>query len=597
MLPDTELKMMIDEVKDGRMDRRVFIQRMIGFGLTAPMATQILAIGGVAMAQGQNPYKPGKRGGGGPLKLLWWQGPTLLNPHFATGTKDQDGSRLFYEPLASWDADGNLSPVLAAEIPSLQNGGLAADAKSVTWKLKSGVKWHDGHPFTADDVVFNWEYARDPATAATTIGIHRDLTVEKIDDLTIRILFSKPTPFWADAFVGAVGTIIPKHLFADYKGDKSRDAPNNLKPVGTGPYKFVEFKPGDLIRGEINPDYHMPNRPYFDTLEMKGGGDAVSAARAVIQTGEYDFAWNIQVEDEVLLRLEKGGKGKTIYAVGGDTEFIALNFTDPNVEIDGERSSIKTTHPLFSDPAVRKALALLVDREAIKQVIYGRAGRTSANFLNGPEKFVSKNTSWEFSVEKAAKLLEDAGWKPGADGIREKDGKKLKLLYQTSINGPRQKTQAIVKQACQKAGIEVELKSVVASVFFSSDVGNPDTFAKFYADIEMFMIPMSQPDPAQHMRRYHSRYVATKENKWQGTNFPRWVNKDYDAAIDAAEAEIDPLKRAALYIKCNDLMWQDTVFITAMHRLKVEACSNTLRPVVSGWANETDNLHDWYREA
>jgi peptide/nickel transport system substrate-binding protein len=596
-MPHTELKSMIDSVKDGRMDRRAFIARMIGLGLTAPMATQLLAIGGVAMAQSPSPYKPTKRGGGGALKLLWWQGPTLLNPHFATGTKDQDASRIFYEPLASWDADGNLSLVLAAEVPSIQNGGLSADARSVTWKLKPGVKWHDGHPFTADDVVFNWEYARDPATAATTVGIYRDLTVEKVDDLTVRILFNKPTPFWADAFVGAPATIIPKHLFADYKGDKSRDAPTNLKPVGTGPYKFVEFKPGDVVRGELNPDYHMPNRPYFDTVELKGGGDAVSAARAVIQTGEYDFAWNMQVEDEILLRLEKGGKGKTIYAVGGDTEFIALNFTDPNTEIDGERSSIKTKHPLFSDSAVRKALALLVDRDAIKKVIYGRAGRTTANMLNGPEEFVSKNTSWEFNVEKAAKLLDDAGWKPGADGIREKDGKKLKLTYQTSINGPRQKTQAIVKQACQKAGIDVELKSVVASVFFSSDVANPDTYAKFYADIEMFQIPLSQPDPSQYMRRYHSRYVATKENKWQGQNFPRYVNKDYDAAIDAAESETDPLKRADLYIKCNDIMWQDTVFIPVMHRLKVEASANSLRPVISGWANETDNLHDWYREA
>ena len=106
-------------------------------------------------------------------------------------------------------------------------------------------------------------------------------------------------------------------------------------------------------------------------------GLAVSAARAVIQTGEYDFGWNIQVEDDVLLRLEKGGKGKTVYAVGGDTEFIALNFTDPNTEVDGERSSMKTKHPLFSDPAVRKALSLLVDRDAIKKVIYGRAGRTT----------------------------------------------------------------------------------------------------------------------------------------------------------------------------------------------------------------------------
>ncbi len=104
--------------------------------------------------------------------------------------------------------------------------------------------------------------------------------------------------------------IIPKHLFAEFKGAKSREAPTNLKPVGTGPYKFVEFKPGDIVKGEINNDYHQANKPHFDTIEMKGGGDAVSAARAVIQTGEFDYAWNMQVEDEILLKMEQGGKGK-----------------------------------------------------------------------------------------------------------------------------------------------------------------------------------------------------------------------------------------------------------------------------------------------
>ena len=395
---DKELRSMIGQVKDGRIDRRAFIQRMAAVGLTAPLANQILALGGVAMAQSPAVYKPTKRGGGGPLKLLWWQGPTLLNPHFATGTKDQDGSRLFYEPLASWDADGNLNPILAAEIPSVANGGLAADAKSVVWKIKPGVKWHDGKPLTADDFVFTWEYASDPATAAVSVSTYGQITVEKVSDLSIRILFKTPTPFWANAFVGAYGCVLPKHLFADYKGSKSREAPNNLAPVGTGPYKFVEFKPGDVVRGQLNPDYHMPNRPHFDTIEMKGGGDAVSAARAVIQTGEFDFAWNMQVEDDVLLRLEKGGKGKTLYATGGDIEFIAINFTDPHTEVDGERSSMKTKHPILSDPNVRKALALLVDRESVKKAIYGRAGRTTANYLNGPEKFVSKNTTWELSL-------------------------------------------------------------------------------------------------------------------------------------------------------------------------------------------------------
>ncbi len=249
---ERDLRRLIGAVKHGKMSRRGFVQRLAAVGLAAPMATQLLAFSGVAMAQSKPAYKPTKRGGGGLLKVLWWQGPTLLNPHFAVGTKDQDGSRLFYEPLAGWDADGNLSPVLAASIPNREDGTLAADGKSATWKLKQGVKWHDGKPFTADDVVFNWEYSRNPATAAVTSGSYADIKVEKVDDYTVKVIFAKPTPFWADAFVSSRGMIIPKHLFADYTGDKSRDAPTNLKPVGTGPYKFKDFKPGDMVSGTIN---------------------------------------------------------------------------------------------------------------------------------------------------------------------------------------------------------------------------------------------------------------------------------------------------------------------------------------------------------
>ena len=459
-MDEKRLRKLIADVKADKLSRRRFVQMMVGLGLTAPMAAQMLSYSGVALAQAKSAYKPTKRGGGGALKLLWWQGATLLNPHFAVGTKDQEGSRIFYEPLVGYDDDGTLVPFLAAEIPSLQNGGLSADGKSVTWKLKKGVQWHDGKPFTADDVVFTAEYASDPATSAVTIGAYKDVKVEKVDSHTVRVVFQKATPFWADALCGTQGMIIPKHLFALYKGAKSRDAPTNLKPVGTGPYKFVDFKPGDMVRGSINMNYHEPNRPYFDSIEMKGGGDAVSAARAVIQTGEFDYAWNMQVEDEILLRLEKGGRGRANIVTGGNIEHIQVNFTDPWTEVDGERSNAKTRHPTLTDPAVRQALALLVDRGAVQEHIYGRTGIATANFLNNPESVRSKNTKWEFSVDKATQLLETAGWKRGADGTRAKDGKKLKLVFQTSINGPRQKTQAIIKQACQKAGIDLELKAV-----------------------------------------------------------------------------------------------------------------------------------------
>jgi peptide/nickel transport system substrate-binding protein len=598
-MDEQELRELISAVKARRVSRRAFVRKMVGLGLTAPLATQLLAHAGLAQTAPATEYKAAKAGGGGALKLLFWQAATLLNPHFAVGSKDAEGCRIFYEPLAAWDPDGNLVPVLAAEIPDIENGGVSADGLSVNWKLKKGVEWHDGRPFTADDVVFNWEYAADPATAATTIGDYRDVKVEKIDPLTVRIRFEKPTPFWAGVFVAAGGMIIPKHLFEPYKGANSRDAPANLKAVGTGPYRFVEFKPGDLVRGERNPSYHVANRPYFDTIEMKGGGDAVSAARAVIQTGEYDYAWNMQVEDEILVRLENAGnaRGRAEIVQSRAMEHIQLNSADPWTEVDGERSSPKTKHPLLSDPAVRQALRLLVDRASVEKYIYGRTGVATGNFLNNPERFVSKNTRWEFNVDKANQLLEEAGWKRGSDGIRAKDGKKLKLVFQTSINAPRQKTQAIVKQACQKAGIDIELKSVTASVYFSSDVANPDTARKFYSDIQMYTIGSpSVPDPERFMHQFVSWEIASKDNKWQGSNPTRWRNEEYDEVFRAAQGELDPVKRAALFIKMNDMAVDDVAVIPVVNRRWVAAMSHKLKATLSGWDNDFWNLKDWYRE-
>ena len=596
-MDERDLNAMIDEVKRGRLSRRRFVQTVVGLGLTAPLAVQMLASAGVAQAQSRLTYKPTKRGGGGALKVLWWQGATLLNPHFATGTKDQDGSRIFYEPLASWDPDGNLSAVLAAEVPTVQNGGVSKDGKSVTWKLKKGVTWHDGKPFTADDCQFTWEYCADPATASVSIATYKDIKVENLDSHTIKVNFSKPTPFWADPFVGVRGMVIPKHLFAAFKGDKSREAPTNLKPVGTGPYRFVDFKPGDIVRGELNSSYHMANRPYFDTIEMKGGGDAVSAARAVIQTAEFDYAWNMQVEDEILKRLEQGGKGRADIVAGGNIEHIQCNFTDPWTDVDGERSSAKSRHPFLTDPAVRQALNLLVDRAAVQEQIYGRTGIATANFLNEPKKFASKATKWEFSVEKASQLLEAAGWKKGADGIRAKDGKRLKLVYQTSINAPRQKTQAIVKQAAAKAGIDMELKSVTASVYFSSDVANPDTYSHFSTDIQMYTTTMTQPDPELFMNQFTSWEVAAKDNKWQGRNITRWKSEEYDKLYKAAESELDPVKRAALFVRMNEMVIQNVVVVPVVFRPRVAAVSNRLHVEQSGWDSDFWNLQSWYREA
>jgi peptide/nickel transport system substrate-binding protein len=422
------------------------------------------------------------------------------------------------------------------------------------------------------------------------------MTVDKMDSHTVRITFHKPTPFWADAFVGGNGLIIPKHLFAPFKGAKSREAPANLKPVGTGPYVFVDFKPADMVRGRMNPDYHEANRPFFDAVEMKGGGDAVSAARAVLQTGEFDHAWNVLVEDEILQRLEKDGKGRVVFVPTGGIEHIQLNQSDPWTEVDGERANARSRHPTLTEPPVREALSLLVDRQSIQQHILGRLAVATPNFLNRPAPFRSPNNMVEFSIEKASRVLDAAGWKRGPDGTRAKDGRKLKYVFQTSINAPRQKIQQVIKQACGKAGIDLELKAVASSVYFSSDEANPDTDGKFYADLQMYTVGQGQPDPKFLMNQFVSWEICGKANKWQGRNRTRWRSEDYDRLYREAEVELDPVKRAALFIRMNDLVVRSHVVLPVANRNGAGARSNRMRSLLSGWDNTTWLLKDWYRE-
>jgi peptide/nickel transport system substrate-binding protein len=594
---ENQIRALVEHVRAGALPRRGFIQRMVVAGLTAPMANLLLIDAGIAQPAVAIPYKGTRRGGGGTLRLIWWQGAVHLNPHFASGTKELDATRIFYEPLAGWDRDGNLVPALAAEIPSRQNGGLSADNKTVTWRLKKGVKWHDGRDFSADDVVFTARYAGDPASAASTVSVYKDIKVEKVDAHTVRVTYPRPTPYWAEAFTSTFGQILPRHVFESYVGAKSREAPANVRPVGTGPYVIEDFKPGDMLRAKAFADYHVANQPFFDAVEVKGGGDALSAARAVLQTGEFDYAWNLSAEDEILKRLEAAGRGKLSFLQGGDIEFAMLQTTDPWTEVDGERGSVKTQHPAFSDKAVRQAIGLLIDRQGIQDFIYGRGAIATANFLNNPPRFRSPNMKWEFNIDKANQVLEAAGWKKGADGIRAKGNLKLKFVFQTSVTSPRQKCQAIIKDACTKAGIDLELKTVTAAVFFGSDAANPDTYQKFWADMQMFTTTMTQPDPQIFMEQFTSSQASQKANSWSSRNLLRWRSKEYDETFAAAQVEFDPVKRAAMFIKLNDLVVSDGYVIPLFARPRPRGYVNKLTPVLSAWDSDNSFLSYWTKDA
>lgn len=535
------------------------------------------------------------------LRMLFWQAPTILNPHLSTGFKDWEASRITLEPLATYNAEGDLVPLLAAEVPRRDNGGLAEDGTSVTWTLKPDLKWSDGTPVTAADVAFTYEFVTNPDVGATNAGVYEAVeSVEAIDDVTVQVNFKQPNPAWSLPFVGASGSILPKHVFEEYGGANARQAPANLMPVGTGPYRVVDFSPGDVVVYEPNPHYREADTLAFDRIELKGGGDATSAARAVLQTGDADFADNLQVEPQVLQQLEEGGRGAAIASFGPLGERIEFNFTDPNrTNAEGYRSTLEFPHPFFTEDKVREAFDLALDRATIASQLYGRAGQPTTNFLLAPPQYVSPNTRVEMNLDRAAQLLDEAGWTDSdGDGIRDQDGVDMEVVFQTSVTPVRKKTQEIVKQALTSIGVGVELKSVDASVLFSGDPSNPDTLGRFTADLQMYTTGNSNPDPAIYMKTYTCNEIATPENNWSGQNFARYCNPEYDALWQQAQTELNPEARQELFVQMNDLLVQDAIVLPIVHRADVVGVSSQLQGVEpTPWDRNTWNIAEWSKGA
>jgi peptide/nickel transport system substrate-binding protein len=546
------------------------------------------------------------------LKLLLWQGPTTLNPHFAQGAKDQTASRIIYEPLASFDRDGNLVPFLAAEIPSLANGGVAPDGKSVTWKLKQGVVWSDGVPFTAKDVTFTYHYITNPAVGSVNAAVYKPVeTVEAIDDHTVKVTFKDVTPGWALPFVGVKGMIIPEHVFAPFDNANAATAAPNLAPIGTGPYKLKEFRQEDvLLIGEDvvntvkliyepNPLYRDAGRVHFKQVVLQGGGDATVAANAVLHDGVVDYAWNLQLDDETLTKLEAEGKGKVMIIPGAYVERIVFNFTDPNHETDaGERSSTQFPHPILCNLHVRQAMALAVDRDRIA-ALYGRTGHATANLLIAPSIYDSPNTRYSFDLKKAAAMLDAEGWKDSdGDGVRDKDGVPLSVLFQANINPVRKQILEIVKKDFESIGIRVETKLIDSSIYFGTGVDNTNNSDHFYADLEAFAWGNKAPDPGAYMRALTCSEAPQMANEWSGTNSGRYCNPDYDALYNKSTTEIDPARRRQLFISMNDLAIGDVAMIPLVASANVSAVKNDIDGFdASPWDVETWNIADWRRRS
>ena len=534
------------------------------------------------------------RGGGELLRILYWQAPTILNTHLAVGTKDFDASRLILEPLAGIASDGSLVPLLVEEIPTIENGDVAEDLSSITWKLRQDLKWSDGTDFTSADVVFTYDYCIEPATACVnTSNLQGIASVEALDAYTVRINWTAPNSNYYRAFTSDQGRIIQKAQFESCIGEAASTAENcqaaNLAPIGTGPYKVVEFKPGDVVTYEINEFYRDPDKPFFKQVQFKGGGDAPSAARAVLQTGDTDWAWNLQVEAAVLKQLaDQGGAGDLVVYNTANVERLLVNFTDPNPDLGDERGQLSHPHPFLTDLSVRKALALAIDRAAISEQLYGPAGYPTcyllwyAPFRPTPDDYYGDHCLQD--IDGANQLLDEAGWVPGADGIREKDGVRLSVIFQTSTNTLRQKTQELIKQWWSEIGVETELKNVDAGVYFGSDAGNPDNIGHFFTDIEMYTTGAAEPSPIAHLCQFISENAAQAENEYRLPNNMRWQNPDFDALCAEAAETTDVARLQEIGLELDNLITSDYAMIPLVARPRVAGAAKNLRVYSpSGW--------------
>jgi len=568
------------------------------------MKLKTALMGAVATAAlGQMAYADaheGERGRDGEVKVIYWQAPSILNPFLSGGTKDIEAASLMIEPLARYDSTGALTPWLVDEVPTVANGGVSEDLTSITWKITEGILWSDGTAFTSADVKFTYEYCTDPESGCAQLTKFDGVTsVETPDDLTVVVNFGGPTPFPYGPFVGGESPIIQAAQFADCMGAKAPECTDeNFGPIGTGPFVVTDFRTNDVIQLVANENYRQAGKPAFASMTFKGGGDATAAGRAVMETGEFDYAWNLQLAPDVIASMEAGGMGTPVAGFGPLVERIMLNQTNPDQSLSAEERSVIRPHPFLGDPAVYKAMSMAIDRPLLVEVGYGQAGRVTCNWVPAPAAVNSDTFTCDVQdIAGANAMLDAAGYlDTDGDGVREANGVPMAILYQTSTNAVRQDFQALIKEWWSEIGIDAELRNIDASVFFGGDPGSPDTFQKFYADVEMYANTFNGTDPQAYLGNGLCDKAPSPASQWQGENISRFCDPAYDALHAQLTTTADAAERASIARQLNDIMVAQGGMIPLVHRGRLSAHATSLGGVdLNVWDSELWNAADWYR--
>ena len=498
------------------------------------------------------------------------QEPVQFNPilYVNRGTENVPEACMFD---ALWDINdkGVFIPNLATQVPSLENGDISPDGKIWKIHLKKGVKWTDGAPFTAKDVEFTYQTIMNPKVAVRSrTGFDLINNLKVVDDFNIEIELKKPyIPFlWAWQEMH----IIPHHILSTEKDINT--STYNSNPIGTGPFMLKSRVAGSHMIYTRNPNYHR-GPAKFKTFVHKFVPDML-VMYTQIKTGEIDYLGLAGVPFDRWEEAKKI-KGRTFFSLRMPwVQFIYFN----------------CERPQFKDPKVRKALYLACEmQKSIDDIYFGHRPRTMS-YLHTTHWAYNTNLKEETpDPERAAKMLDEAGWKVGSDGIREKDGVKLKFTNSTtSGNPPRQGCQALFQQNFKAINVEMEIKNFPASVVW----GEYTTKSKF----DTLLVAWGPPaglDP-DYTARCHSKMIPNKYGV--GSNYVQYANSEVDALLEKGVTISDMEERKKIYWRIQEILLDEVPFAPHGGSMRGGMRKEDLKGVKPNQyvTDEAWNVQDWY---
>jgi len=519
-----------------------------------------------------------------------YQEPESLNTYIGVQTVITYVHRAFAEYLIDVNEKGEYFPVLAKEVPTVENGGVSEDGLTITYKLREDVKWSDGEPFTSADVKFTWEAIMNPKNMVKSrSGYELMESVETPDDYTAVVKYKE---YYAP-YLTRFAPVLPKHILGELPD--INDAPYNRMPVGTGPFMVTEWVSGDHITMVKNPHYREADKVKIDTVFFK-----IIPSREVgiaqLKAGDIDGVWDL-IEAQIP-QMEKDPEVDLYLANSLTSERLVMNHSSPVPPHNGDPDY---PHPILADLKVRQAIQYAIDKQLIvEKLLYGKAKVNTSEIPDGWAHNPDLKPS-EYNPEKAMQLLDEAGWKVGADGIREKDGVRMRLKITTTTgNKLREQVEQVLVSMMKKAGIEFYIENVPSSVLFGSWANDADRKKGRY-DILMYTTGPGIDPQQQYEGYFHSRNIPTEENGCTVYNYTRHRDAELDKYLETAGSAPSMEERAEAYRKAQARVAEILPHLYLYRRLSVHA----FRTPVKGWmANgygiidsvATWNIADWYIE-